>query len=300
MDMNIQKYAAFVTAVEYGSFTKAAEALAYSQSGISRMIHDLEREWNLTLLERDRSGIRLTSDGLRLLPYAQRLCQDFQRLQSQLDQLKGLETGLIRIGTISSVATHWLPPIIKAFQQDYPHIDYLIQLGDYDEIEGWIQKGVVDCGFTKLPTRLALDTLPLEEDEFVAVLPCQHPLASAPTVSLAQLAAWPFLLLRKKNESDVTQLLSAHGIHVDVHFTTWDDYAIMAMVENGLGVSILPRLILRRVPYHIALRRLDVPATRYMGFAARSQKTAPLAVKRFLKYLVYRDGRPLHKGHVGQ
>ena len=63
MDMNILKYMAFLKAVEYGSFTRAAEALNYSQSGVSRMIHDLEKEWNITLLERSRSGIRLTGSS---------------------------------------------------------------------------------------------------------------------------------------------------------------------------------------------------------------------------------------------
>ena len=70
MDMNIQKYMAFVKTVEYGSFTKAAERLNYSQSGISRMINDLEKEWRISLLERGRAGVRLTSDGTTLLPYA--------------------------------------------------------------------------------------------------------------------------------------------------------------------------------------------------------------------------------------
>ena len=74
MDMNIQKYMAFIKAVEYGSFTKAADALSYTQSGISRMIADLEKDWNVILLERDRNGIRLTGDGMRLFPYAQKLC----------------------------------------------------------------------------------------------------------------------------------------------------------------------------------------------------------------------------------
>jgi transcriptional regulator, lysR family len=68
MDMKLLKYMAFVKTIEYDSFTKAAEMLNYSQSGISRMIHDLENEWNLTLLERSRSGVRLSSDGGRLLP----------------------------------------------------------------------------------------------------------------------------------------------------------------------------------------------------------------------------------------
>ena len=69
---NFQKFMAFLTTVEYGSFTKAAEILHYSQSGISRMIQDLENEWNVTLLERGKNGVRLTSDGIRLLPYRRR------------------------------------------------------------------------------------------------------------------------------------------------------------------------------------------------------------------------------------
>ena len=117
MDVNIQKYQAFLKAVEYGSFTKAAEALSYSQSGISRMIGDLEQEWNIILLERGRGGVRLTSDGLRLLPYAQNVCAEYKKLQIQVDELHGLQSGLIRIGTFSSVATHWLPNIIQQFFQ---------------------------------------------------------------------------------------------------------------------------------------------------------------------------------------
>ena len=77
MDMNLQKYLAFVKTVECGSFTKAAEILNYSQSGISRMIHDLEKEWKVLLLERSRGGVRLTSDGLKLLPYAENVCREY-------------------------------------------------------------------------------------------------------------------------------------------------------------------------------------------------------------------------------
>ena len=79
--MNLQKYMVLVKTVEYGSFTKAAEIMNYSQSAISRMINDLEREWNVLLLERGRAGVRLTSDGLKLLPYAKSVCNEYQRLQ---------------------------------------------------------------------------------------------------------------------------------------------------------------------------------------------------------------------------
>ena len=142
MDMNIQKYMAFVKTVEYGSFTKAAEILNYSQSGISRMINDLEKEWKVVLLERGKSGVKLTSDGMKLLPHAKSVCMEYEKLQMEVDELNGLQSGLIRIGTFSSVATHWLPNIIREFQKAYPGIDYELLLGDYTEIEEWISEGV--------------------------------------------------------------------------------------------------------------------------------------------------------------
>lgn len=151
MDVNIQKYLAFVKTVECGSFTNAAEILSYSQSGISRMINDLEKEWHVSLLERGKGGVKLTSDGLKLLPYAQNVCNEYLKLQMQVSELNGLHSGLIRIGTFSSVATHWLPKVIKKFQSDYPGIDYELLLGDYTEIENWILEGRVDCGFLRLP-----------------------------------------------------------------------------------------------------------------------------------------------------
>ncbi|HJF64286.1 MAG TPA: LysR family transcriptional regulator, partial [Gordonibacter urolithinfaciens] len=138
MDASIQKYQAFVRTVELGSFTKAAESLSYSQSGVSRMVADLEREWKVALLERGRAGVRLTSEGTRLLPCIRRVCEEHARLQAQVDELNGLQAGLIRIGTFSSVATHWLPNVIRAFQEDYPNIDYELLLGDYSEIEEWV------------------------------------------------------------------------------------------------------------------------------------------------------------------
>ena len=165
MDTNIQKYMSFVKTVECGSFTKAAELLNYSQSGISRMIGDLEREWKLVLMERGKRGVRLTSDGLAILPYAKALIADYEKMQMQVDELNGLQTGIIRIGTFSSVATHWLPKIIKTFQADYPNISYELLMGDYEEIEEWVSSGRVDCGFLRLPVRPELETIFLERSE---------------------------------------------------------------------------------------------------------------------------------------
>lgn len=260
----------------------------YSQSGISRMIHDLEKEWNVSLLERGRAGVRLTSDGLKLLPHAKSVCAEYQKLQMQVDELNGLQSGLIRIGTFSSVATHWLPNIIREFQKDYPNIDYELLLGDYTEIEEWILEGRVDCGFLRLPTHPDLDTIFLEQDQLLAVLLEDHPLAGYDQVPVAALCSDQFMLLEKDAKAEISEIFERCGLSPIVHFTTWDDYVIMSMVESGLGISILPQLILRRVPYRIAAKALNVPAYRKIGLALRGRKNASLAVRRFMEYLDYR------------
>ena len=287
--MNIQKYQALIKTVELGSFTKAAESLGYTQSAVSRMIADLEKEWKVTLLERNKSNLNLTADGMSILPYAKKLCNEYERLKMQVDSIHGLEKGVIRIGTFSSVATHWLPNIIKEFQKDYPGIDYELLLGDYTEIEEWIVEGRVDCGFLRLPAVRPMDSIFLENDELKAIIPKDHPMAECEKFPIEKLCEEKFMLLEKGARAEISELFERNELEPDVHCTTWDDYAVMSMVESGLGVSILPELILKRVPYAIAAKSLDVEAFRKIGFCVKDMKTVPHVVRKFMEYLQYRS-----------
>ena len=289
MDMNILKYMAFIKTVECGSFTSAAQTLNYSQSGISRMIGDFEKEWKVSLLERSRTGVKLTSDGTKLLPYARNVCEEYMKLQMEVDDLNGLQSGLIRIGTISSIATHWLPNIISEFQKKYPNIDYELLLGHYADIEEWVNAGRVDIGFTRVPTQSDLETEFLEQDKLLVVLPENHPMASLNKIPVSALEQYPFMLLEKNEKAEISEIFDRYGISPNIHFTTVDDYAVMSMVEKGLGISILPELILRRTPYRIITKELDVPSFRKLGIAIRDRKNVSLAVRRFLEYLDYRN-----------
>ena len=287
--MNIQKYKAFVKVVEFGSFTKAAEALAYTQSGISRMMNDLETEWGISLFERGRAGIRLTSDGLKLLPQLKRICNEHEILTAQIEDLHDIQSGMIRIGTFSSVATHWLPNVIRVFKKDYPKIDFELLLGDYTEIESWILNGRVDFGFVRLPSQAELETIFLEQDRLLVVIPQSHSLAHREKFPVNGLLDSPFMLLEKGAKAEISEIFERHHISPQVNFTTWDDYAIMSMVENGLGISILPELILQRIPHKIIAKELEVPAFRNIGIAMREQYSLSLASKRFLEYLPHRN-----------
>ena len=289
MEANLQKYQAFVATVEHGSFTKAAEALHYSQSGVSRMVSDLESEWQVNLLERHKGGVRLTTDGARILPYAKSLCEEYDKLQVAVDEVRGLQSGLIRIATFSSGASQWLPNIIKDFQEAYPNVAYEILLGDYTEIERWIMEGRVDCGFIPLPVHESLETVLLERDQMMAVLPADHPLAGAEAFPLEALEGEPFMVLEKGAGEEVDAILREQGVQPRVNFITWDDYAIMAMVEKGLGISILTEMIMRRCPYNVVALPLEKPVYRNIALAFRGKERSSLALQRFIEYLPRRS-----------
>ena len=176
----------------------------------------------------------------------------------------------------------------EEFQKNYPNIDYEMLLGDYTDIEEWIMEGRIDCGFTRLPVRDEMDTIFLEQDRLLVVLPEGHPLTELQKIPVSALCEEPFMLLEKGAKAEVSEIFERSNLKPKVHFTTWDDYAIMAMVESGLGISVLPELILKRIPYRIVTRELEIPAYRNIGLAMRNRKGATPAVKRFLEYLQYR------------
>ncbi len=288
MDTNLQKYMAFMKTVEYGSFTKAAELLNYSQSGISRMIHDLEKIWNVSLLERGRTGVKLTSEGLKLLPSVKKVCHEYMHLQEKVDELNDLQSGLIRIGAFSGVAAHWFTNMIKAFQMDYPNVDYELLIGDYTEIEEWISTGRVDGGFLRMPTCSAFETVFVEKDPLVVVLPETHPLVERGSFPLQALCENTFILMETSIKSEMLELFEKNNLSPRIRLATWDDNAIMSMVENGLGIGILPQLVLRRIPYRVVAKELEIPAYREIGLAVRDKKRISLAMKKFMAYADYR------------
>ena len=289
MENLLIKCLAFVETVDRGSITRAAGRLHYAQSSVSKMIADLEEEWGIALLERGRSGVCLTPGGKQILPYARSLLQNYRELEEHVRQMNGIQKGLVRIGVFSSVSIHWLPDILSAFQEDYPGIECEMLLGDYSEVENWIEEGRVDCGFLRLPTKPGFDTVFLEKDEYMLVLPPAHPLAAQKSIRPEALNGLPFLLLEHGGKTEVSEFLEKHGLHPEIRFTTWEDFAILAMVEKGLGVGILPSLILRRIPYRVEIRPLSVPFCREIGLAMKSKKSLAPAARKFMEYLPSRN-----------
>jgi DNA-binding transcriptional LysR family regulator len=286
MDRNIQKYEALVAAVEEGNITRAAQKLSFAQSSVSKMIADLESEWHISLLSRSSSGVKLTEDGTKLIPYIRSLLDACSRLDEKVGELRGLETGDIRIGVFASVAEHWMPGIISEFQKDHPGIHYELLTGDYDEIEAWLEEGRIEAGFLRLPTEHPFDTVEITKDPYMAVLQKGSPLCRKKAIDPEDLNGQPFLSLEHGGRSDVSEFLERYGIHPDIRFTTWDDYSIMAMVEMGQGTALLPKLILQRAPDDIEIRPMSVDCSRTIGIAVKDRNAMSAAMKQFMKYVL--------------
>lgn len=272
--------------VECSSLTGAAEELRLTQSGVSHVLAALEEEFGVPLLRRSRVGARLTPEGARLMPCVREVLRSQERLTQTAAELRGLAAGTVRIATFTSVAVHWLPGMLQEFQALYPKVEFRLFNGDYHDVDRWLTDGSADVGFVTLPTSLRCRCVPLREDRLLAVLPQGHPLAEKDVCPVREVAREPFISLLETSDNDARRALDAAGVKPNVRFTTKDDYAIIAMVGQGLGVSIMPELLLTGHREGVAVRPIDPPASRTLALAVAAGDDAGPATRRFAQFAV--------------
>lgn len=282
----MNRYIALQKIVELGSFTKAAEVLGYTQSSMSQMIASLENELSIKLLTRSRTGVKLTIEGAELYPFIERSILGYRAMQEKAKEIQGLETGIIRVGTISSITCHWMPQLIKGFQKRYPNVQFLFHQGDYSSIQEWIKTGAVDFGFVTPPAVSGLETITIKDEEMLAVLPQNHPLAAHSSIRLEEIQNDSFILLEEGHYSEPINAFHAAGLEPNIKYTIHDDYAIMTMVEAGLGVSILAELMLRRTNYRLACLPINPPVYRTLAIGYKDKHSLSIASQYFIEYLM--------------
>ena len=284
--MSISKYQVFLKVVACGSFSKAAEALSFTQSGISHAINSLESELGVTLLSRNRGGVVLTADGRAVLPKIEKLCSAHHALMQTVEGLKDMDSGLVKIATFSSVSAQWLPRILKSFGKVYPNIEFEVVTGDfYDQIESWIASGAVDCGFLRLPSVKRLQTYQLHRDELQVIVPCDHPCGDCDPFPVSALAEEPFIQLEEGDDYEIMAAFDEMGIRPNVKYIAREDRTILAMVSEGLGISLLPELMVRHSPYPVVACRAPERFYRNIGIAVKDKKALSAATRRFVDYV---------------
>ena len=282
--MDITKFRAFLTTVECGSFTEAAKRLFYSQSAVSRMVADLESQWGVALLNRKKTGLTLTPAGVALLPYIRQICTDEMRLNGVLQDMTGLKTGVVRLGTVTAVANEWLPVVLKKLMMEVPGIEYEILIGNGDVIADWLKEDRIDVGIFVPKNTEHLNAQLLHLDEFKVIFPKGHELSRFEKVPLSALKNYPYILHGASWCKALEEELGKNQQRIPVRYTTVGATSIVNLVCAGIGVSILPELLLENDKFKVESRPLDPPLSRKLFLVTHGTPTMP-AVKAFVERL---------------
>ncbi|YCA41825.1 LysR family transcriptional regulator [Bacillus sp. JZ8] len=267
--MSLVKFEIFSKIAEVGSFTKAADSLQLTQSAVSHAITSLEKEFELTLINRNKTGVTLTNAGEHLLFTIRKVLHYNEKVYQEAASLNGLSKGTIKIGIFTSVSMKWLPDIIKIMEAKYPAIHIELKEGDYFEIEQWLLSGEIDCGFVNITQSNQFDIMPLKNDPLLCIVSNQSELYNKPVVTFEDLEKVDFIMPSYGGSHDVKRLFEAYNVQPNIRFELMEETAIMSMISHHLGISILPEMVLDSLPKQLRAIPLEVNSYRSIGLATR-------------------------------
>lgn len=283
--MNIRKYEAFVRAVELGSLSKAAEELGYTQSGISHMMQSLEDEVGFPLMVRTSTGIQPNREGELLLPVIRQLLNTSESLEQHIAKIKGIDTGRIRIAAYPSVAAYWLPTIIRQFQKDYPKVEIeIIEMGS-GAIETIMESRQAELCIYAGGEGKAFEWIPLCRDQMLVLVPKGHPLAEEKFFPLEALRESEFIMPMPDYDGEVRFILDKLKSWPHISFSACSDYTIINMVTQGLGISILPELLLKNYKHQAVALPLEPTQERELGIGVPQMKAMSPVTRMFIQYV---------------
>ncbi len=284
--MGIQRYKALISVVEEGSVSKAAKKMGYTQSAVSKMLAELEKEWQLKLLFRNHDGIELTSGGKALLPEVRRLVKDYERLNYNVAALHGVTSGNIRVGAPASISANLMPGALKKFATDYPNIRVELMEGEDTQISELLRRGEVDICI--LPESLAdnYDAVSLLSDPLVAIVPCDNRYASSKKFPVRAFAREDVIRVKELLDTDIKRFLEDSGVTPNLVYEVSDVTVMLSMVEKGLGVCIDYERLVTPLRYNVVVKKLDKTRKRNLKLCVRHGEGVTPLIDVFKKSLL--------------
>ena len=281
--MDTEKVRVLLTAIEEGSLTAAAEKLDYTPSGISRSVASLEEEMGFPLLLRSRNGVVPTKDCGEMLTVFRELLKCEEKCRQTSGEIRGLETGEIAVGTAYFKYYPQLCGWISEFTKNYPGISVRIVEGRSSELSEMLEKGELD--FCIISKREGLCRwFPIKQDELVIRVPKNHPAAKRKSVPLDFLETEPYIEIYPRQETDNSRLFEKMGIKQNTRYATYNDDAAFAMVEAGLGVTMVNSLQISEEKESLVTLSLSPKQWVEIGIALPVAEAISPAAKKFAAF----------------
>ena len=283
--MDTKKVQALLAAIDLGSLTAAASELGYTQSGLTHMMNSLETELGLNLLLRNKSGVRLSPAGQELLPELRSLADAAAELNQAAERLRQRNCSTLRLGAYSSIARHWVPQIMADYRKVCPDTQVSLTMDGLLELYTAVRDDELDCIMTSYDESLAqgLGWIPLWEDELVAVLPENFPL-EGDVLPVERFDGTQFLMPSQGADTYILPIFSASSQKVEPHVitTNLDDESIVSMVEHGLGVSLLSRLVVKGMNYRVKIVPISPKHFRSLGIIVSEKRMHDKNIRRLI------------------
>lgn len=281
--MDDKKLRAMLAVVRTGSFSRAAEEIGYTQSGMTQMMNSLENEFGCPLFVRGFNGVTLTPEGAQLLPYIEDVNRAMSRLGDEIDQVNGGSRRPLRIGAYASISKNWLPPIIKAYHSVHPDVSIELRVGA-EEIPDWLDANAIDLALVDDSRKRGYRWIPLHEEALLAVVPAGEEFDGRTSVSLDELASHPFIMTPLNQLKSSSGMLPDFSVHEKIMLGNADDATLLSLVEQGLGVTVLPELAMQGRSAQVRTLPLDPPLRWQLGVVL--PKTVNSMVREFVSFLI--------------
>ena len=276
--MDTMKLRAVLAAAKCGSLSKAAKAFSYTPSAFSHLLSSFEEKLGVRIFKRSSTGVTLTQEGHALLP-------EFEKMLACEEQISDTVRGLIaengnevRIATYSSISRNFLSRFLGDFKKIHPEIALCVHVAD--DLTGWLEKERADVIFADNIVLPEQELIPIAHDRYYAVAP-EGLLGEKESITREELYDLPHIFT---DDEYLKTVFEKSRFRELIYFKSEDDQAVIQMVRAGVGVAVMPELVLRGNMRGVAIVELAPAVTRTLGFATRKHARS-LAVRKFVKYV---------------
>lgn len=247
----MDKYDIISEVMKTNNISKAAKNLNYSQSAISQIIKSFESDLGFPIFKRTNSGVKLMPNAKPVVKSIEIIQQEHLRLKQLSDTMTQTEIGTVRIGCFISFAMTYLPKVLKKFTLKYPKIKFEIFTGNQQDIYEKLYLDEIDIAFTSMYGVEDFSYQIFLQDEFVIVLPCDHPLVTEPSISINSIVNETYILSGEKFDFEIGKFIHSLGLEPQYTFEIFDELVALKLIEAGFGISIFSKFFLNSIPNHV-------------------------------------------------
>jgi molybdate transport repressor ModE-like protein len=282
--MNLSQLELIRAIHEKGSISSAAETVGFTQSAASRALAALEAELGVTLVKRTRSGGVLTEVGVHLLPHIYEILANAEYIRQDTAARRGLALGKLRVGSIPSMSARLLSQLIGTFRHRYPGIETIVFEGIEPEIVAWLQQGIIDVALVAHHSCQPEDSavFPITQDELQIIVSKNHRLASRAAVQINDLENESFIMPRSGCTNLIRHVFQEAGEPLKLQLELSDVNTVLAMVKEGLGVTLIPAMSLPDDLPDLHILHMDPPVYRQLSAIVGSIQSASPAARAFI------------------